>query len=200
MIKLFSFLVLLLLSSCSFDQGLLREIYNSYSQKDFQITSNIYNEQPYSFATFSIGNSNKIILILWKIDNDRYYWVSQDSQIITTYQGKIIEIIGFPNDFRVTAIPADFINKNEFFYKTDFYEPNLLGINAKSTFTASDALHDISLGFQTVKAKRFIEEYNLEDIKFSGENYYYFEDLLPRRTIQKVHPFLDEFVIEFFYK
>ena len=61
MTKILLLLILIFLNSCSFDQGLLREIYNSYSQKDFKITSDIYNNQPYSFATFSIGNSNKII-------------------------------------------------------------------------------------------------------------------------------------------
>ena len=96
---------------------MLREIYNSYSQKDFKITSDIYNNQPYSFATFSIGNSNKIILILWKIDNGRYFWVSQDSQIITTYHGKIIEAVGFSNDIKVTSLANDFLINHRFFTK-----------------------------------------------------------------------------------
>ena len=43
MTKILLLLILIFLNSCSFDQGLLREIYNSYSQKDFKITSDIYN-------------------------------------------------------------------------------------------------------------------------------------------------------------
>ena len=117
MTKILLLLILIFLNSCSFDQGLLREIYNSYSQKDFKITSDIYNNQPYSFATFSIGNSNKIILILWKIDNGRYFWVSQDSQIITTYHGKIIEAVGFSNDIKVTSLANDFLKNHRFFTK-----------------------------------------------------------------------------------
>ena len=200
MTKILLLLILIFLNSCSFDQGLLREIYNSYSQKDFKITSDIYNNQPYSFATFSIGNSNKIILILWKIDNGRYFWVSQDSQIITTYHGKIIEAVGFSNDIKVTSLANDFFKKSQIFYKTDFFEPNLLGINSKSIFNSLKIEEKINIGFQEIMTTVYIEEYLLSDVNFSGKNYYYFKDAMPRKTIQKIHPFLDHIEMVFYYK
>ena len=47
-------------------------------------------------------------------NNGRYFWVSQDSQIITTYHGKIIEAVGLVTILKSLLLQMIFLKNLNF--------------------------------------------------------------------------------------
>ena len=93
------------MSSCSnipigyFDtfQTLYKSIRN---YPDSDVTREFYDDFEYSFLQAQFRGSAPVILVLSRIEQDKYHWVSNDSSIIVTNnEGRIIKSEGLDRNF-----------------------------------------------------------------------------------------------------
>ena len=204
--KFFISSLILLLSSCTtFSASQYSELYKASKSLFFsnatEITQDYYDTFNYSFAQVKIGRGPSAILSLVSIDNGYYEWVSSENIKIITLSGRIVRTIGLPHDaYRSSALLNNCCTDLSSIEPIRLYSPDLFG---NSLVTNLEIEKNIPLSYleESIQTKLIKESYSLSEINWMGTNLYYFDDSFrPILTLQKIHPYLDEIRMQFFYK
>ena len=86
---------------------------------DSSIAPEVIKEIPYASMLVKIGNGPKALMILEKISDDEYTWVSADEIYLVTRNGRIIKTAGLPNNLKEIISPFNGWN-SELFRINDF--------------------------------------------------------------------------------
>lgn len=198
MIKGRFIIIILLLSSCSnipigyFDtfQTLYKSIRN---YPDSNVTREFYDDFEYSFLQAQFRGSAPVILVLSRIEQDKYHWVSNDlSKIVTNNEGRIVKSEGLDRNFEfIEASNNDRILN--LFNPDAFYQPF-------NSHFSEDKLTNIEYLNNEIEVTLREEKFSSEIIGWSDENEYYYFEGRPIRTNQNIHPYLPKLKITFYYK
>jgi hypothetical protein len=199
-------LILLTLSSCSvitFGQfpSLAKD---AIFGVDYEITEEIFNSQPYSFAKVLIGKSIVAITVLSTVNNGVYTWVSADGEKIYTKDGKIIETFGLQNDmkiinsFNLQNIKFELIkSKEEAQERTFLIELD----NPHALMSQETSFYNTGIDKNYFNSMLFEERFETSKLKWEGVNYYWVD---PQgrviKSVQNIHPRMPLVTIEFYYK
>jgi hypothetical protein len=196
-------LILLLISSCSFVEIKDIPAYSKlfiFGAPDIVITNEYYLEKPFSFAKVKLGRSGVVILSLRSIDKGTYSWIGEDGTRIYTRNGKIIQTFGL--DHNVSYLTEwNYPFTLSYFKATSEIQlgnPTAL-LSQQSTLSFShEELINLEKDYQ---AKVFIEAFTSNQFKWSEENMYWVSERgRVIKSIQKIHPNLEEIEITFYYK
>jgi len=161
-----------------------------------------YDSYNYSFAKAKFGKGKTVTLILSSVDNKKFNWVGSDGIKLVTQNGRIIQTFGLPNDMQIITDKnrKNIVDGDIFFEVINFKNPVLLNANLKSSIkfyqTENYLLHD-----NKISSNVFHENISITKIGWKKKNIYYLDqNHNPLKTIQYIHPFLDEISIEFYLK
>lgn len=191
--------LLLLTHSCAFISyseiiPLIKDV--TVGGEDIELTNEYIAQQPYSFIRVDLGKGANIIMVLQKIENGFYTWVSEDQEKITTYNGKIINTAGL-------IFNMDTINPSMFKY---FSNSNLYS-GTYDTFLKDPKAY-IEQDFQISMVEEgedyllFEEKIVVKVLNAEYSNFYWLDRIsgLPKKTKQDIHPSLPTLRIDFIYK
>ena len=198
MIRFKIFFLIICLNSCAgFDYfQAIPLIKNSLTgNKDIIISDDFINQREFSFAKIKIGRSSPVILSLESINENLYEWVSADQERIYTLNGKIIRTEGLiynTNHLNIAtppnynALPSTQLNL------VMLTNPNAMIKQQSELYIHSSSEIDIII----------FEEIETSQYKWNFTNEYVVDKrtMLVKKSVQKIHPKLSEFNIEFFYK
>jgi len=202
MIKNFTLLIFLSLSSCS---------YISYNQaipllknaivgaEDINVDEEYINSRKYSFMKIKIGRSAVSVLSLASIDADGLYkWVNSSGESIYTFNGKIVKTTSIVHDLQL--------------YNYDDFKLSLVNPVIQTSY---DTFVYNPLGFVTQEASIkpdeslkqngiiiFTEKIISKGFSWKFTNEYYLDTKLNRvvKSKQFIHPKYPEIEIDFYYK
>ena len=208
MIKLKSLLLVPLMTSCvnfSSYQELFVPINDLIiGNKQLSFSDSFYQNQDYSFASFQMGRSEPIMLVLWKVSDYKHYWVDSQENVIVTMKGKIIQTIGLNHDLSHQAFnPPTYPLESSI--KTvgllNFYSPEALGISFNNVIEIHQ-VQTIDYLSKDIKTNIYRETVDISNVRFKSINYYYYSNILGYvvKSTQKIHPFLPEIKMTFYYK
>jgi hypothetical protein len=199
MTKRYLLLLLLFTQSCAFISyseiiPLIKDV--TVGGEDIELTNEYIAQQPYSFIRVDLGKGANIIMVLQKIENGFYTWVSEDEEKITTYNGKIINTAGL-------IFNMDIINPSMFKY---FSNSNLYS-GTYDTFLKDPKAY-IEQDFQISMVEEgedfllFEEKIVVKVLNTEYSNFYWLDRTsgLPKKTKQDIHPSLPTLRIDFIYK
>jgi hypothetical protein len=191
--------MLLVCSSCSYisyNQVLPLIKSATIGDSDIALTEEYIAKQPYSFARVDLGKAANIIMVLQKIDNNFYTWVSSTGEKVVTLNGKIIKTEGLPHNL-------EFLNPTKF--KLFSEKPNYSGtydllLKDPRAFVEQD--FSISI-IQNSPSELLIEEkitMTILDRKYS--NFYWVDKKSGKviKTKQAINPKLPNVRLDFIYK
>tara|TARA_Y100000766_G_C18394951_1_gene359992 strand:- start:37 stop:540 length:504 start_codon:yes stop_codon:yes gene_type:complete len=163
--------------------------------KDIIISEDFINQREFSFAKIKIGRSSPVILSLESINEDLYEWVSADQERIYTFNGKIVRTEGliYNTNHLNISIPPDYNDLP----LTQFNLIMLSNPDAMIKQQSELYLHSSSKTSITV-----FEEIETSQYEWNFTNEYVVDkkSMLVTKSVQKIHPKLSTFNIEFFYK
>lgn len=191
--------LLLLTHSCAFISyseiiPLIKDV--TVGGEDIELTNEYIAQQPYSFIRVDLGKGANIIMVLQKIENGFYTWVSEDEEKIMTYNGKIINTAGL-------IFNMDIINPSMFKY---FSNSNLYS-GTYDTFLKDPKAY-IEQDFQISMVEEgedyllFEEKIVVKVLNAEYSNFYWLDRTsgLPKKTKQDIHPSLPTLRIDFIYR
>lgn len=173
----------------------------AFGYPDILIDQDIFDQNRYSFATVSLGKSKPLVMVLLSINNGLYTWVDSNGARIVTRNGRIIQIIGLSNDIDIRFKENKQIYQEGSYSETvNFSNPLLINADLFSIISFKEKI-DYTYLNKLIKVNVFIEEVSIKDIGWKKENKYFLDQNNREiKTIQFVHPFLDQIKIEFYYK
>ena len=198
-------LVLLLLSSCSsINYGDLPGIVSdSIFGVDIEVTDELYDSQPYSFAKMNIGKSIVAITVLSQIKDDTYLWLTADGERIHTKNGKVVKTEGLKYDIEVLdPLSLRYISFRDILSSSDRITEILLQLdNPHAIIQQSLFYNQIGIDESYFNSMLYKESFSSGKLAWKEENSYWV-DRAGRviKTEQYIHPRLPKVVIEFFYK
>jgi len=166
------------------------------------IEEEFYKEQKYSFAYFKYGSKTPILLVLANTENGIFQWVSQDrASIFTNKIGKIIKTIGLDHDIYLSNYEEITDLSDEFTFYTNFYNPELLNILTFNKKLSNEIIEYEVFRDKLVLASKIRYLSELPAIKQINKNQYLIdEDGRALSSTQRIHPFLPEIEMYFYYK
>jgi hypothetical protein len=173
------------------------------SPPKIEISEEEFNSRTYSFIVAQFEDGPGAIMTLSNVaDNGVLEWVSADSQLIYTRNGKVISTYGLQHDIQYLGW-AGFNWEDPSNYPTKRLI-NLRNPDALAELNVSLQVmpgSDLVLQFETIAASKLLKEtIKIELLKWQAENTYWLNDQgLTRKTIQTLHPKLPPLTIEFFY-
>jgi len=191
--------MLLVCSSCSYisyNQVLPLIKSATLGDSDIALTEEYIAKQPYSFARVDLGKAANIIMVLQKVDNNFYTWVSSTSEKIITLNGKIIKTEGLPHNL-------EFLNPTKF--KLFSEKPNYSGtydllLKDPRAFVEQD--FSISI-IQNSPSELLIEEkITMSILNRKYSNFYWVDKKSGKviKTKQAINPKLPNVRLDFIYK
>lgn len=191
--------MLLVCSSCSYisyNQVLPLIKSATLGDSDIALTEEYIAKQPYSFARVDLGKAANIIMVLQKVDNNFYTWVSSTGEKIITLNGKIIKTEGLPHNL-------EFLNPTKF--KLFSEKPNYSGtydllLKDPRAFVEQD--FSISI-IQNSPSELLIEEkITMSILNRKYSNFYWVDKKSGKviKTKQAINPKLPNVRLDFIYK
>jgi len=173
-------------------------------RNDYHITQEDYDNQEYSFLKLKIGRSSPFTMVLAYANDGIYEWVSSDNRRLYTYRGKIIELRGFTNDFKIQYPQSkikNFSSTTEMNYAVDFFQPQLLNLSINTMISKNTK----SSSFVRLNNNELFQGYreiiSAPLIGWSANNYYYYDsEGKIFKTIQNIHPRIPVLDVEFYIK
>lgn len=198
-------LILLMLSSCSIiSYGELPELAKgAILGVDIEVTKEFYDSQPYSFAKINIGKSIVATIILAKVQNGTYLWISADGERIYTRDGKIIRTEGLNNDSKIlNLIDLDRFSFANFHSTPTKARTIMLQLsNPHAIVSQSFYIKEIGIDSSYFNSMLYEESFDSGRLAWEEINRYWVD---PRGRVMKseqyIHPRLPKITIEFFYK
>jgi len=178
---------------------------NIIGKPDLLVNKELFDSIEYSFAKIKIGKSSPIIVILVSVDQDLMHWISSERISFYTVHGKVIKTSGLDHDINYLDYPftqkiANLVNSNQS-YQIDFLNPQLYSALSLSRFEFKDnqTINYLENDIQTIRYSEFL---SMPQINWRYTNQYIWSSDYNRviKTVQKFHPFVDEIVMEFYYK
>jgi len=151
--KIIYLLIFILLSSCASlnSEKLAPSYFYAYDSlkkalfgyPDLNITREIVENIPYASALLKIGKGAQGLVILERVENNKYIWVSNDNVYIVTKDGRIERSLGLVNNLtKITSINQSFedlLTKStpvtEYYSYYSFEDPLLLDLKVLITIT-----------------------------------------------------------------
>ena len=191
--------MLLVCSSCSYisyNQVLPLIKSATLGDSDIALTEEYIAKQPYSFARVDLGKAANIIMVLQKVDNNFYTWVSSTGEKVITLNGKIIKTEGLPHNL-------EFLNPTKF--KLFSEKPNYSGtydllLKDPRAFVEQD--FSISI-IQNSPSELLIEEkITMTILNRKYSNFYWVDKKSGKviKTKQVIYPKLPNVRLDFIYK
>ena len=191
--------MLLVCSSCSYisyNQVLPLIKSATLGDSNIALTEEYIAKQPYSFARVDLGKAANIIMVLQKVDNNFYTWVSSTGEKIITLNGKIIKTEGLPHNL-------EFLNPTKF--KLFSEKPNYSGtydllLKDPRAFVEQD--FSISI-IQNSPSELLIEEkITMSILNRQYSNFYWVDKKSGKviKTKQAINPKLPNVRLDFIYK
>jgi hypothetical protein len=198
MIKNFLVLSPLLLSSCasiSYSEfiPLIKEV--TIGGEEIELSEEYIQKQPYSFLRVDLGKGANIIMVLQKVENGLYTWVSQNKEKIITYNGKIIKTEGLIHNIEI-------LNHLQFKYfsSSNNYSGtyNTLLKNPKAFI---EQKFNISL-IEDGDTLLFKEKISIDPLDSEFSNFYWLDRKTgqPILSKQNIHPSLSTIRLDYIYK
>ena len=196
--KIKALLMILLISSCSgFDFIQAAPVLKNYlvGYKDIAISDDFINQQEYSFVKIKIGKSQPVILSLAYVRDGVYEWVSADGARIFTSNGRIFKTQGL-------------VSNSQLMNKKNFPSINLLPVKQSrlieltNPHTITEQISNTYIEYERDSFISLKEEVKTIAFRWNYINTYLIniDDGLVIQSVQKIHPNLDEFHLEFYYK
>ena len=168
---------------------------------DSSIAPEVIKEIPYASMLVKIGNGPKALMILEKISDDEYTWVSADEIYLVTRNGRIIKTAGLPNNLKEIISPfngwnSELFRINDFVSYKTFTDPPLNNLEVVSNyFLNNPAEEDLLFGSKTLKLIE--EEIYSGEVGWSETNKYWLDnDNFVWKSVQHISPRLPEIYIE----
>ena len=192
--KKFLLITIIFSFSCS---NLPNEVYIDALKPIYQtiIPSNTLEdyESEYSSAYVQIGNLEAVLVLERVLSDGRTYrWVGKDQVIIDTIDGKIVKTQGLNKNIEIKALSDSHMShqSEDILYISNFFNPELFSINAKSVITREIIDNQIIIK-ETVFHR---------SIDFKASNKYLVDDSgRVLYTEQKIHPYLKKIRMDFRY-
>jgi hypothetical protein len=192
------FLLLFLLQSCAFisyNQIIPLIKSATVGEEDIELSAEFISQQPYSFIRVDLGKGANIIMVLQKIRDGVYTWVSSEGEKIETFNGKVIRTSGLIHNI-------DIINFKDFKYfsPSNSYSGTFnIMLKDPSAFVEQEFIISLIEGDDNLL---FEERIKLKILNASYSNFYTLDirSGMPISSKQKIHPMLPEFKIDFIYK
>ena len=202
MIKKPSILGLLFISSCanlnsSFTYSeflpLIKDL--TIGGEEIELSDEYISKQPYSFLRADLGNGANIIMVLQKIENGLYTWISQHQEKLVTYNGKIIKTEGLKHNIEIFNHFQFKYFSNSNNYKGEY---NTLLKNPKAFV---EQKFSISL-IEESDVLLFEEKIFIEPLNKKYSNFYWLDRKTgqPIRSKQNIHPSLPNIRLDYIYK
>lgn len=174
-----------------------------FGADDIIVDDQFYNDQEFSFAKVQIGKNNTAIVTLGFVVGETLQWFSSSQSGIYTQNGKIVSLVDFSNDMRLSASKTiDFSIKST--------QRNFMSITLKDPdgfFTQESSLYlagseEISYLQKPMSANLYIEKVSTNGLYWNFENKYWVDPTSGSVIIseQIVHPRLPKIRITFYYK
>ena len=207
-LKLF---LILFLSSCSidlFEQFSYREIFIFYKgyiagfDSDV-ISKEVFDKYEYSFANVKIGRGAASTVVLAYIRDGVYEWRSNDGIAIYTYNGMIIETLGFESDFKID--PFNIFDKSvegsNFESYLEFKNPDLYRSKViNRVFKHKTHTKTIDRLGGEINTEIVTHSFRLPVIKWKGKNQFYIYDGRVVSSEQYIHPNMPVIKMDFYLK
>lgn len=202
MIKKPSILGLLFISSCanlnsSFTYSeflpLIKDL--TVGGEEIELSEEYISQQPYSFIRVDLGKGANIIMVLQKIENGLYTWISQHQEKLVTYNGKIIKTEGLAHNI-------DILNHLQFKY---FSNSNNYTGEYNTFLNNPKAFIEQEFSISLVKESNtllFEEKIFIKSLNRSYSNFYWLDRKTgqPIRSKQDIHPNLPTIRLDYIYK
>lgn len=194
---------LLFLASCSFIEvkdlpSLVKEI--TFGAPDIIVDRKYYDAMPYSFIKVSYGKRYIGIYTLSDTDNGLYKWVGADNSRLYTKNGKVLQSIGLIKNLKI-------INKWDYDFTLSYFKSDKLIMleNPTAMIEMSSTIKYIGeeeiFHISNKMSKYFEEDFQSTVISWGGKNKYWISEYGEvLRSVQSIHPHLEELEITFFYK
>ncbi len=198
MIKKLFLLFLLLLQSCAFisyNQIVPLIKTATVGDDDVELSDEFIAQQSYSFIRVDLGKGANIIMVLQKINDGIYTWISNEGEKIITYNGKIIRTSGL-------IYNIDIINFKDFkYFSPSNNYSGIFNVMLKDPSAFIEQEFVISL-IDEGENLLFEENMKVDVLNSSYSNYYWLDRKsgMPIKTKQKIHPMLPKLRIDFVYK
>ena len=165
------------------------------------IKPEVINNIPYASMLVKIGRGPTALMILEKINEDEYTWVSADGVYLVIKNGRIIKTFGLSNNLKekLTTFKnwnRDSIHTKDFIFYYSFNQPELNNLKVNSSFYFQE-VETVELIFGP-KDLKLIEEYvESDEIGWFATNKYWIDrDDYVWKSVQYVSPRLPAFYIE----
>ena len=199
------------LSACNtFDlyQNIIQTNLNYSKQSKIEITSQIKN-MPYAMQLAEYQN-NQSILVLSNADKKYLSWVDGDNNILTTFNGKIVESTGLLNNIEIVNPPNlnnilnnlinDLSNKVKHSSLIRFSTPKTtyLELSLSYSFHSIDPIIFVKkINQNQIKVWLLREDFFVHTIDWKGSNFYWIsENGEVVKSKQYIAPNLDRFYLE----
>ena len=168
---------------------------------DSSIAPEVIKEIPYASMLVKIGNGPKALMILEKISDDEYTWVSADEIYLVTRNGRIIKTAGLPNNLKEIISPfngwnSELFKINDFVSYKTFTDPPLKNLKVVSNYFLNNPAEE-DLLFGSKKLKLIEEEIYSGEVGWSETNKYWLDnDNFVWKSVQYISPRLPKINIE----
>jgi len=176
-----------------------------FGYPDLNITREIVKNIPYASALLKIGKGSQGLVILERVDNNNYAWVSKDNVYIVTRDGRIVRSLGLLNNLtKITSINQSFedlITKpnpvTEYYSYYSFEKPLLLNLKVNVSIT-NKGVQEIEILGKRMKLILIEENITSELIGWKEKNKFWVDpnDYFVWKSIQNISPKLPKFIVE----
>ena len=191
------------IKSCS-QIGYLQEYQESakllIGYDSISITNEEFNKRQYSFVKVNIGRSQGIIMSLINFNSQKQLstWYSNDSSYIVTDRiGRIVEIKGL--DYSVKVRERSLDNNSESII-IDFPSEESFGLKVNQISKKNNRNRNFYYLGNKINTNIVVRRMYVNDLKWGYKVKTRFYEGMLIESKQKVHPYLPEIRIEFYFK
>lgn len=196
------FISLTLSSSCVSPNTQSFEIISNYILGNIiEVDQQFYDNALYSFARVDFGpRSSSSIVVLSSYTDSMQSWVSNDGVLLKTAKGIIFSTSGLERDFYYSPLPDELHLLNDFTSIVRLYNPDLKYAEVHNEVRKVGISSLLRFG-QEITVTKYKHDIYIPAIRYSAKNTY-FVDNNNRviRSIQSLHPFSNEMIVNFYYK
>lgn len=201
MIKFFSIISLLYLSSCaSIDYGYFADFRGLFKRNAIEISDSYIQNSKYSFIKVSYSGNDAVFVLSDISSANVHRWVGSNYEVIKTKHGLIVETQGLEFDIKFHSIDFNFNELSNYSSYINLYNPDLF--YEKVLFTAledidraQDRTKDSESNIRTVQLLR-----QLPSIAWKSKDTFFLRDGKVIKSIQKINPQGKYLTIDFYYK
>lgn len=176
-----------------------------FGYPDLNITRGIVENIPYASALLKIGKGTTGLVILERVENNKYFWVSKDNVYILTKDGRIERSLGLMNNLtKIVSIDQSFkdlLTKptpvTEYYSYYSFEDPVLLDLKVSITIT-NKGIQEVEILGERKKLILIEESISSEIIGWKEKNKFWVDpnDYFVWKSVQNLSPKLPKFTFQ----